>query len=81
MAKIFTSGGRAGKPAPRKNQGGAGRKKGGTAGKVALAVVTCCNLVLSLLLALLRRQEIIHAVRENDEVKVLVAKKGKTEGK
>ena len=52
------------------------RKRGGRGqgGRLLLAVVTLCNVALSLALALLRRQEVIHAVksRDGEEVRVLV---------
>lgn len=53
-------------------------------GKLLLAVVTFCNLLLTLLLAVFRRQEVIHAVRgEEEQIQVLLTtqkdtKKGKT---
>lgn len=67
------AGGRAGRAAQ------AGRKpvkrKGGKAGKLLLAALTCCNLILSVALHLLRRQEILRAVEENGEVKLLLTSK------
>ena len=53
-------------------------------GKLLLAVMTFCNLLLTLLLAVFRRQEVIHAVRgEEEQIQVLLTtqkdtKKGKT---
>lgn len=60
---------------------GAGRKrKSSTAGKLMLAVVTCLNITLSLALHLLRRQEVLHAVEENDDIKLLLTAAKKTGG-
>ncbi len=44
------------------------KKRGGRGqgGKILLAVVTLCNVALSLALALVRRQEVIHAVKGKD---------------
>ncbi len=74
MAGKFTSGGQVRKPAT------AGRKpeNGGTAGKLFLAIVTFLNLLLSVLAAILRRQEIIHAVQGSEDVQVLLTAKEKT---
>ena len=47
-------------------------RKQGQGGKLLLAVVTLCNVALTLVLAVLRRQEIIHAVRGKDGEKVEV---------
>lgn len=54
------------------------KKKSGIFGKLVLALVTCVNLVLSVLLHLLRRQEVLHAVQGSDEIKVLLETKPKT---
>lgn len=54
------------------------RKKKGIGGKLVLALVTCVNLLLSVLLHLLCRQEVIHAVQGSDEIKVLLETKPKT---
>lgn len=60
---------------------GTGRKrKSSTAGKLMLAVVTCLNITLSLALHLLRRQEVLHAVEENDDIKLLLTAAKKTGG-
>ncbi len=50
------------------------KRKKGQAGKLLLAVVTLCNVALSLALAVLRRQEVIHAVKgkDGDNVQVLI---------
>lgn len=48
------------------------RRKSGTGGKIFLALITFCNLLLSLLLAVQRRQETLRAVREDETVKVLL---------
>ncbi len=65
--------------------GRAERKKSkpgsGTAGKLTLAIVTCLNLGLGVALSVLNRREIIHAVQEDEDVKVLLTTKGKTEEK
>lgn len=52
-------------------------------GKLLLAAVTFCNLLLTLLLAVLRRQEVIHAVQgEEEKIKVLLtAQKSTKTGK
>lgn len=62
---------------------GAGRKapakwKSGRAGKLTLAIVTCCNLILSVTLHLLRRQEVLHAVEGDEGVKLLLTEKKRT---
>lgn len=46
-----------------------------------LAVTTCLNITLSLLLHLLHRREVLHAVEANDDVKLLLtsAKKESSE--
>ena len=48
------------------------RRKPSTRGKIFLAVVTCINLILSLVLAVLRRVEIVHAIEGDEDVKVLL---------
>ena len=53
-------------------------KKKGIGGKILLAIVTCFNLILSVLLHLLRRQEVLHAVQGSDEIKVLLETKPET---
>lgn len=56
------------------------RKSQGQGGKILLAVVTLCNVALSLALALLRRQEVIHAVKGKDgeEVHLLLTSRKET---
>lgn len=56
------------------------RKNQGRGGKILLAVVTLCNVALSLALALLRRQEVIHAVKGKDgeEVHLLLTSRKET---
>ena len=59
---------------------GAGRKapakrKSGRAGKLTLAIVTCCNLILSVKLYLLRRLDVMHAVVGDVGVKLLLTEK------
>ncbi len=63
---------RGGQPAKKKT------KKGSFGGKLILGLVTCVNLVLSVLLHVLRRQEVIHAVQGSDEIKVLLTAKPET---
>ena len=48
------------------------RRRPGTGAKIFLAVVTLLNLLLTLALSLLRRAEIVHAIEEDEDVKVLV---------
>lgn len=60
------------------SRGGRASRKNHTGGKSFLAVVTFLNLLLSLILALLNRREVIRAVRDNDEVRVLFTAKDKT---
>ncbi len=62
---------------------GAGRKtpqkqKSGNAGKLTLAIVTCCNLILSIALHLLRKQEVLHAIAGDEDVKLLLTEKKRT---
>ena len=42
------------------------RPRRGSGAKLLLALVTLCNVGLSLALAVLRRQEVLHAVRTQD---------------
>ena len=42
------------------------RRGRGQGGRLLLACVTLCNVALSLALAVLRRQEVLHAVRTQD---------------
>ncbi len=77
MAKQrYKQGGQAGRRGPTK--GKSPKKKGGTAGKLILGVVTFCNLLLSVLLTVLRRQEVLHAVQEDEDIKVLLTAQKKT---
>lgn len=63
-----------------KKQNGAGRKKPapakkpGTGPKLLLAAVTCVNLLLTLVLAVLRRQDTLRAVSGDGQVKLLLEK-------
>lgn len=69
--KRYVSGGKAGK-------GGAGR---GTGSKLFLALVTFCNLLLSLILFIQRRQEVLRAVQaeeDGDQVKVVLLARKQT---
>lgn len=58
----------------------AGRKppKGSNISRVALASLTFLNLLLTLMLHVLRRVEIIHAVQNGDGTKVLLEVEKKT---
>ena len=57
------------------------RPRRGSGAKLLLALVTLCNVGLSLALAVLNRQETIRAVRgrQGDEVQVLLSAKKETE--
>lgn len=57
------------------------RPRRGSGAKLLLALVTLCNVGLSLVLAVLNRQETIRAVRgrQGDEVQVLLSAKKETE--
>ena len=55
-----------------KKSGAKRKKKNGKISGLILALVTCCNLVLSVLLHILRRQEILHAVNTDEGVKLLL---------
>lgn len=77
MAKQrYQQGGQAGRRIPAKRK--SPKKKSGTAGKLVLGAVTFCNLLLSVLLTVLRRQEVLHAVQEDEDVKVLLTTQKKT---
>lgn len=56
------------------------RPRRGSGAKLLLALVTLCNVGLSLALAVLNRQETIRAVRDRqgDEVRVLLSAKKET---
>lgn len=54
-----------------KKQKGAGRRKPGNGSKLALAIVTCINLALTLVLAVMRRQDTLKAVRDDSRLKLL----------
>ncbi len=78
MAKNkFTRGGKARGAAPKRP----GKPKSGTAAKLTLALVTFLNLLLSLTVSLLRRQEVLHAVKEDEDVRLLLTSREKTEKK
>lgn len=91
MAKQrYAQGGQAGrKPAAGRKAGksgagkSAGRKppKGGRASRTVLAALTFLNLLLTFLLHVQRRVEIIHAVRSEDGAKVLLEARKKTEAR
>jgi len=51
---------------------GAGRRRTGNGGKLALAIVNCINLALALALAVQRRRDVIRALREDGKVRVLL---------
>lgn len=57
------------------------RPRRGSGAKLLLALVTLCNVGLSLVLAVLNRQETIRAVRgrQGDEVQVMLSAKKETE--
>ena len=59
----------------KKTTGAKRKKKNGKISGLILAVVTCCNLILSVLLHILRRQEILHAVESDEGVKLLLTEK------
>lgn len=80
MAKQqYTSGGKAGRSFSAK--GKMPKRKSGSGEKIFLAVVTFFNLLLSLLLAVIRRQQVIHAVQEDENVKVLLTSQKETKAK
>ncbi len=56
----------------KKKGNGAGRKKPSPKSQAFLAVVTCIDLLLSLLLAVFHRLEVIHAVQNDEDVQVLL---------
>lgn len=56
----------------KKRTSGAGRRQPGIGSKLLLGIVTCVNLALSIVLTLLRRQDTLRALREDDRVKVLL---------
>lgn len=62
-----------------KKQNGAGRRKPaaghrkpGTGPKLVLAAVTCVNLILTLVLAVMRRQDTLRALRGDGKLKLLL---------
>ncbi len=66
------------KNAPR----GAGRrKKPGTGARLVLAAVTCLNLALTLALSLQRRRDVLRAVSQDGQVKLLLEKASGSSGK
>lgn len=62
-----------------KKNGARRKRKPGNGSKLALAIVTCINLALTLVMTVMRRQDIIRAVRDDDKVRVLLEKDGKGE--
>ncbi|MCI9544223.1 MAG: hypothetical protein HFE93_08535 [Acutalibacter muris] len=62
-----------------KKRRGAGRGKPGTGPKLLLAIVTCVNLILTLLLAVMRRQDTLRAIQGEDGLKLLLERTGKKE--
>ena len=58
-----------------KKSGAKRKKKSGKISGLILAIVTFFNLALSVLLHVLRRQEIIHAVDSDEGVKLLLTEK------
>ncbi len=79
-------------PGGKTGKGGAGRApaakgkadkkrkppKGSAGSRVALAALTCANLGLTVAIHVLRRQDIIHAVRDSDKVKLLLTREKET---
>ena len=57
-----------------KKQKGAGRRKPGAGPKLFLAVVTCVTLILTLSLAVMRRQDTLRAIQGEDRLKLLLEK-------
>jgi len=60
-----------------KKQNGARRKctprrKPGNGSNLALAIVTCINLILTLVLAVLRRQDTLRAIQGDGKVRLLL---------
>lgn len=62
-----------------KKQNGAGRgkpgtsqRRSGTGPKLVLAAVTCVNLILTLVLAVMRRQDTLKALRGDGKLKLLL---------
>ena len=51
---------------------GAGRRRTGNGGKLALGIVSCIQLALALALAVQRRQAVSRALREDGKVRVLL---------
>lgn len=51
---------------------GAPRRKSGKGPDLALAIVTCINLALTLALAVLRRQDTLRAIQGDGKVRVLL---------
>lgn len=51
---------------------GAGRERSGSAGRLALAILTCVNLLLTLTLAVMRRQDTLKAVRGDGKLRLLL---------
>lgn len=74
---------KSGKIAGAGRNGAASKKpkppKAGTGAKLALAAVTAVNLGLTLALHVLRRQEVLHAVETDEDVKLLLTRREKTE--
>lgn len=64
---------RGGKAAPAWR--GKAKRGGGTKGYLALGIVTMIDLALSLLLSLLNRREVLHAVQEDGDVRLLLTEK------
>lgn len=62
-----------------KKRSGAGRKKPGTGPRLALAIVTCLNLTLTLILAVMRRQDTLKAVRDGGKLKLLLEQRDSTD--
>lgn len=62
----------------KENSTGAGRREKSTWQDMVLAIVTCINLLLSLLIAIFHRQEVLKAVTSDDGLKVVLSTKNET---
>lgn len=63
----------------KKQKNGAARKrKPSTGARLALAIVTMVNLALTLALSIARRQQVLRAINEDGQVKLLLEKTQET---
>lgn len=51
---------------------GAGRERSGGGARLALAIVTCINLLLTLALAVMRRQDTLKAIKGDGKLRLLL---------